>query len=79
MYSWVYGADFDFSLLPEDNACYAQECKGRKKVRNSLCLMPSYKSRTGYCTVFSLQRDVPNLRIGILSSHRFEFQKIKKY
>jgi len=37
----------------------------------------SYKSRTGYCTVFSLQRDVPDLRISIPGSYRFEFQKIK--
>ena len=34
-----------------------------------------YKSRIGYCTVFSLQRDVPDLRIGISGSYRFKFQK----
>jgi len=33
----------------------------------------SYKSRTGYCTVFSLQPDVLDLRIGIPGSFRFEF------
>ena len=38
----------------------------------------SYKSRTAYCTVFSLQRYIPDLRIGIPGSYRFEFQKIKK-
>jgi len=37
------------------------------------------KSCTGYYTVFSLQRDVPNLRISIPGSYRFVFQKIKKY
>ena len=39
----------------------------------------SYKSRTDYCTVFSLQWNVPDLRIRIQGSYRFEFQKIKKY
>ena len=34
-------------------------------------------SRIGYCTVFSLQRDVPDLRISISGSYHFEFQKMK--
>jgi len=37
----------------------------------------SYKSRTGYCTAFSLQQDVLDFCIGIPGSYRFEFQKIK--
>ena len=49
------------------------------QVRIILGFGQSYKSRTSYCTVFSLQRDVLNLRIGIPGSYRFEFQKIKKY
>jgi len=37
----------------------------------------SYKFRIGYCTIFSLQRDVLNLRIGIPGLYRFEFQTKK--
>ena len=48
------------------------------KMENMTCYQ-SYKFHTGYCTPFSLQRDVPDLRISISSSYRFEFQKIKKY
>jgi len=37
----------------------------------------SYKSHTGYCTVFSLQRDVLDLRIGISRSYRFDSKNKK--